>query len=369
MPFPERSGDCSLWMSSSGGGLFDERRDSNPSLGAFVFSSAALADPVFRLKLLNSGVEVLRTMVEREMQELLWRYPERFLSEPLKQFAWETSSSVGRADLVFEDRHGRLLIIEVKRGKLPRGAVDQLLDYFGMMKQRLPDKPVELMVVANSIPSERRLTCESRDIECREISEKTFREIAAEFAYTFASEANLSPAASEASISPSLRRDIAVQKVAGDTSGWSFSRAADSTSDALDFLSRCDDKGKNFFTALFEAQKAASNHTKITWKHESGFSLHFYFHRVGFAPVVWGFPGRNHDGRSIRQRLDFPFDFSLRAGVPETFVNEFGASLSSIVPLSGGAKRPNIPVATLSSAETSQIIENIFSFAAKASEK
>src|SRR5271157_2057873 len=38
-------------------------------------------------------------MVEREMQELLWRYPERFLNEPLKQFAWETSSDVGRADL------------------------------------------------------------------------------------------------------------------------------------------------------------------------------------------------------------------------------------------------------------------------------
>ena len=58
-------------------------------------------------------------MVEREMQELLWRYPERFLNEPLTQFAWETQSNVGRADLVFEDRHGRLLIIEVKRGKLP----------------------------------------------------------------------------------------------------------------------------------------------------------------------------------------------------------------------------------------------------------
>jgi hypothetical protein len=155
----------------------------------------------------------------------------------------------------------------------------------------------------------------------------------------------------------------------GGTPSWSFSKAADSTSDALDFLSRCDDKGKNFFTALFEAKKSASNHTKITWKHESGFSLQFHFHRVGFAPVVWGFPAENRDGRSIRQRLDFPFDFSLRAGAPETFVNEFGAALSSIVPSSGGAKRPNIPVATLSSAETSQIIENIFSFAAKASKK
>jgi RecB family endonuclease NucS len=93
-------------------------------------------------------------MVEREMQELLWRYPERFLNEPLKQFAWETSSDVGRADLVFEDRHGRLLVIEVKHGKLPRGAIDQLLDYFGMMKQRFPDKAVELMVVANPGPAE-----------------------------------------------------------------------------------------------------------------------------------------------------------------------------------------------------------------------
>jgi RecB family endonuclease NucS len=132
-------------------------------------------------------------MVQREMQELLWRCPEQFLNEPLKQFAWETSSSVGRADLVFEDRHGRLLIIEVKRGKLPRGAIDQLLDYFGMMKEKFPDKAVELMVVANAIPSERRLTCESRDIECREISEKRFRDVAAEVGYAFGSESALIP--------------------------------------------------------------------------------------------------------------------------------------------------------------------------------
>jgi len=127
-------------------------------------------------------------MVEREMQELLWRYPDRLLNEPLKQVAWEESSSVGRADLVFEDRQQRLLIVEVKRGKLPRGAIDQLLDYFGMIKQRFPDRPVEMMVVANLIPSERRIACESRDIECREISEKRFREIAAEVGYIFRSD-------------------------------------------------------------------------------------------------------------------------------------------------------------------------------------
>jgi len=31
-------------------------------------------------------------------------------------------------------------------------------------------------------------------------------------------------------------------------------------------LSRCDDVGKNFFSALFDAQKAVSNRTKIPWK-------------------------------------------------------------------------------------------------------
>jgi hypothetical protein len=127
-------------------------------------------------------------MVEREMQELLWQHPERFFNEPLKQIAWEAASEVGRADLVFEDRHGRLLIIEVKRGKLPRGAIGQLQDYFGMMKQKYPGKPVEMMVVACTIPTERKLACEHYDIEWREFSERLYREVATDYGYVFESE-------------------------------------------------------------------------------------------------------------------------------------------------------------------------------------
>jgi hypothetical protein len=254
-------------------------------------------------------------MVEREMQELLWRYPERFLNEPLKQFAWETSSSVGRADLVIEDRHGRLLIIEVKRGKLPRGAIDQLLDYFGMMKHKFPDKAVELMVVANTIPSERRLTCESRDIECREISERRFRDVAVEVSYVFASEPKLPQDAPDTPVIPLSRQETSVQQARKDASSWAFSKAVDSTADAQDFLSRCDDVGKSFFSALFDAQKAVSNRTKITWKHQSGFSLQFYFDRVGFAPLVWGFPAKNRDGKGSRERLVRSIPVFTRASV------------------------------------------------------
>ena len=302
-------------------------------------------------------------MVEREMQELLWRYPDRFLNEPLQQFAWEASSPVGRADLVFEDRHGRLLIIEVKRGKLPRGAIDQLLDYFGMMKLKFPEKPVELMVVANAIPAERQLTCESRDIECRSISEKVFRDIAAEVGYTFASEATLpSRPASGAPVDSSST----LRSRSQDAPGWTFSRTLRSPADVEDFLSRCDEDGRAVFSALFEAQKAAAATTKITWDHESGFSMQFNFRRVGLVPIMWGFPAKNREGKSIRQRLDFPFDFSIKAGASEAFVDELGTALSLVVPLTGGRKRPSIPITGLRADETARIVETIFNFAVKA---
>lgn len=127
-------------------------------------------------------------MTEQEMENLLWNYPERFLNEPLTQFTRQESSAVGRADLIFEDSLGRLLVIEIKKGKLGRDAAPQLRDYFGMMKRRHPERRVELMVVANSIPEERRLSCEDLNIECREISEKRLRDVAAETKYVFRSE-------------------------------------------------------------------------------------------------------------------------------------------------------------------------------------
>ena len=127
-------------------------------------------------------------MTEREMEDLLWKYPEKFLNETLAQFRRQQSSPVGRTDLVFEDRLGRILIIEMKKGKLQRGAIEQLHDYYGTLKKEFPDKSVELMVVANIIPDERRLACEKLDIECREISDKKFRDVAEEMGYVFESD-------------------------------------------------------------------------------------------------------------------------------------------------------------------------------------
>lgn len=127
-------------------------------------------------------------MTEREMEDLLWNHPDKLLNERFTQFKRQPSSHVGRADLIFKDRLDRLVVVELKRGKLGRGAIEQLHDYFGMVKKEFPDEPVELMVVANSIPEERRLACEKVDIEWREISEKKFRDVAEEVGYIFDSE-------------------------------------------------------------------------------------------------------------------------------------------------------------------------------------
>src|SRR5215469_2912371 len=93
-------------------------------------------------------------MTEKEMEDLLWSHPEKFLNEPLKQFTRQQRSSIGRSDLIFVDGLDRFLVVELKKDKLTREAIFQVVDYFGAMKKAYPDKPVELLVIANSILEE-----------------------------------------------------------------------------------------------------------------------------------------------------------------------------------------------------------------------
>ena len=127
-------------------------------------------------------------VTEREMEELLWTQAERLLGEPLRPLRRQASGELGRAELVFVDRSESLLIVQVRRGKLQRGDIHPLGDSFEKLKREFPDRAVELMAVANEIPPERRLACDRRNIEAREISEAEFRRAASETGYVLASE-------------------------------------------------------------------------------------------------------------------------------------------------------------------------------------
>ena len=186
-------------------------------------------------------------MTEREMEDLLWEYPEKVLLEPLKQFRRQAVSSVGRSDVVFSDRLDRLLVVEIKRGKLPRGAIEQLHDYFGTLKREFPERPVELMVVANSIPEERRLACERLNIEPREISEKRFRDVAAEVGYTFTSEVTQSTA-------PQGEARPVRNQTGGDSAGSiHFATAAHHKRESA-WYAWHDASGKAYFLAMVNAK-------------------------------------------------------------------------------------------------------------------
>lgn len=117
-------------------------------------------------------------MNEADIERLIRDYPEEFFDEPLKLVSQQESLPSGIADLIFEDRQGDLVVMELKRGTLLREHVAQVMDYLGDVEDRYAGKNVELMVVANVIPAQRRTKLERLGVTFKEIPEVRFRDVA-----------------------------------------------------------------------------------------------------------------------------------------------------------------------------------------------
>lgn len=114
-------------------------------------------------------------LTEREMEDAVAANPQKYLGEEgLKLVARQHHIGSYRFDLLFRDRHGAKLIVELQRGTLDRNHTYKILDYYDEYKQRHPGEFVELMVVANKIPRERQRRLTSYGIEFREIPESAF---------------------------------------------------------------------------------------------------------------------------------------------------------------------------------------------------
>jgi hypothetical protein len=127
-------------------------------------------------------------MTEREMEDLLWKYPERLLGEALTKIDRQRETDGGRPDLIFETRVGQFLVVEIKKGTVQREVIGQVYDYLLALKREFPTRAVELMVVANDIPLQRRVALEHLNIEWREIPVRRFRAVARELGCEFESE-------------------------------------------------------------------------------------------------------------------------------------------------------------------------------------
>lgn len=89
-------------------------------------------------------------MDERTFENIICRYPELIENE-LSFKGRQVTVNGRRVDVLFEDRHGQQLIVEIKKGTVLRNHVGQLLDYEGDFVSA--DNPnVRVMLVGNRVP-------------------------------------------------------------------------------------------------------------------------------------------------------------------------------------------------------------------------
>jgi len=125
---------------------------------------------VNKVQQINILKKAMNKIDEKVMEELIAQYPERYLGES-GLILIERQMTVGpyRFDLVFQDRTGAKLIVEIQKGTLDREHTYKILDYYDEYKERNPKEFVEIMLVANNIPAERKQRLTTRGISYREI--------------------------------------------------------------------------------------------------------------------------------------------------------------------------------------------------------
>ena len=112
---------------------------------------------------------------EKEMENSIIANPEKYLGETgLILLAQQHRIGNYIFDILFVDRHGAKMIVEVQKGTLDRTHTYKILDYYHEYKENNPLEFIELMVVANKIPDERKRRLKNWGVSFKEIPEEEF---------------------------------------------------------------------------------------------------------------------------------------------------------------------------------------------------
>ncbi len=126
-------------------------------------------------------------MLEKDIENLLAKYPNEFLSDYGLTFkGQQVKLGSYYADVVFENQKGETIIVEIKRGILRRDALGQVIEYYGMVRQKEPNREIHLVLVANVIPKE--MTAFPREklgMEFIEIPVSKIKNVAGKYGYRF----------------------------------------------------------------------------------------------------------------------------------------------------------------------------------------
>lgn len=109
-------------------------------------------------------------LTEKDMEDAIINDPRKYIGEEGLRLIKRQYRIEGYIfDLLFEDRHGAKLIVEIQKGTLDREHTYKILDYYDEFRESHPKDFIELMVMANKIPDERKKRLRSLGIEFREI--------------------------------------------------------------------------------------------------------------------------------------------------------------------------------------------------------
>lgn len=128
----------------------------------------------------------IEIMLEKDIENIIARYPnEIFPDSGFSLIGQQIRLGKCYADIIFEDKFKRKVIVEVKRGILSRDAAGQVMEYYGLLKNEQPESIVELILCANIIPAERKKFLETIGIECKELGINLINSIASKYNYQF----------------------------------------------------------------------------------------------------------------------------------------------------------------------------------------
>ncbi len=107
-------------------------------------------------------------MKESDFEDIICKYPD-LIEEGLSLKGRQVHVGGKYVDLLFEDRHGQSLVVELKKGVIRRPHMAQLMDYEGHFLS--PDDPtVRVMLVGNRVPPSLRRALDHHGFEWREIT-------------------------------------------------------------------------------------------------------------------------------------------------------------------------------------------------------
>lgn len=105
-------------------------------------------------------------MYEQDFENILARYPELIEADLLLE-GRQVSIKGKYIDLLFKDKRGERLIVELKRGTVLRKDIGQLMDYEGELL--FPDDPtVRVMLIGNRVPPSFARSLEHHGLEWKE---------------------------------------------------------------------------------------------------------------------------------------------------------------------------------------------------------